>query len=320
MDRESIYLSDMEKILVEPVVYYYDLKGKDVRTFFCNYLGKLFGIDQEEVNKVSELICLLHNASLVIDDIQDNSSLRRNMPCAHIKYGVPLTLNAGYLVFFRLIMDIGKREDIPYEIKQQINENMYLGHIGQGMDIYYTANKIIPSMEDYNKMMFYKTGLLFTTMLDLVMGKTPNHLLKKRYPSLLLALTKFSQFYQIRDDYINLTDPEYWSTRGFCQDFDEKKISYLIVYCNNHTLPNFAQINKLLDRINTDEQKKDILQLMDNNNLFHYIYNILEGLKHEILEVLEIPDLFNKLPYSRFDMTKVDTFLHNRKKGHFNIC
>ena len=242
------------------------------------------------------------------------------MPCAHIKYGVPLTLNAGYLVFFRLIMDIGKREDITYEIKQQINENMYLGHIGQGMDIYYTANKIIPSMEDYNKMMFYKTGLLFTTMLDLVMDKTPNRLLKKRYPSLLLALTKFSQFYQIRDDYINLTDPEYWSTRGFCQDFDEKKISYLIVYCNNHTLPHFDQINKLLDRMNTDEQKKDILHLMDKNNLFHYIYNILEGLKHEILEVLEVKEIFEKLPYERFDMKKVDIFLNNRKKGHFNIC
>ena len=37
MNQESNYLSDMEKILVEPVVYYYDLKGKDIRTFFCNY-------------------------------------------------------------------------------------------------------------------------------------------------------------------------------------------------------------------------------------------------------------------------------------------
>ena len=37
-------------------------------------------------------------------------------------------------------------------------------------------------------------------------------------------------FFQIRDDYINLTDKEYWKEKGFCQDLDEEKISYIITY------------------------------------------------------------------------------------------
>jgi geranylgeranyl diphosphate synthase, type III len=43
---------------------------------------------------------MLHNASLLIDDIQDNSKLRRGAPVAHSIYGVPLTINAANYVYF----------------------------------------------------------------------------------------------------------------------------------------------------------------------------------------------------------------------------
>ena len=50
-------------------------------------------------------INLLHNSSLVIDDIQDGSLKRRGKDCAHIKYGVPISINAGYLQCFSLLND-----------------------------------------------------------------------------------------------------------------------------------------------------------------------------------------------------------------------
>ena len=43
---------------------------------------------------------MLHNASLLIDDIQDNSKLRRGVPVAHNIYGVPLTINAANYIYF----------------------------------------------------------------------------------------------------------------------------------------------------------------------------------------------------------------------------
>jgi geranylgeranyl diphosphate synthase type 3 len=43
---------------------------------------------------------MLHNASLLIDDIQDNSKLRRGAPVAHSIYGVPLTINAANHIYF----------------------------------------------------------------------------------------------------------------------------------------------------------------------------------------------------------------------------
>jgi geranylgeranyl diphosphate synthase, type III len=49
---------------------------------------------------IDDIISMLHNASLMIDDIEDGSTLRRGEPAAHVVYGVPLTINAAELTCF----------------------------------------------------------------------------------------------------------------------------------------------------------------------------------------------------------------------------
>lgn len=298
----EVELTDEEKILTEPVKYYNDLKGKNIRKCIANILGSFLGVDQKEIERVDELINVVHNASLVVDDIQDNSALRRNHPSAHIKYGVPLSINAAYLCIFRILYEINKRDDLSENIKHKIVENIYYTHIGQGMDIYYTQNKIIPTIVDYSKMMEYKTGMIFFTILDLLMEKTKNIAVRKKYNELRLCLYNFSLFFQIRDDYINLTDPTYWKERGFCQDFDEQKISYLTTYCTNNKMENYELINKLITIPNkTDQNKIDILKLMKNNGLFDIIYKQLLQLRESVLSIIDVNVIFQQLPFYPFD-------------------
>ena len=45
------------------------------------------------MEEVGDIVKLLHNASLLLDDIQDNSDLRRGKVCAHKIYGIPATIN-----------------------------------------------------------------------------------------------------------------------------------------------------------------------------------------------------------------------------------
>jgi hypothetical protein len=106
------------------------------------------------------------------------------------------------------------------------------------MDIYYTQNKVIPTLEEYEKMMVYKTGYAFIMNLELLMDKSTNIIFRKNYEKVKHILILFSLFFQIRDDYINLTDLNYWKEKGFCQDFDEEKISYLITYFHNENIKN----------------------------------------------------------------------------------
>ena len=295
-------LSDEEKILTEPVKYYNDLKGKNIRKYISNILGTYLGVDSKDIKNVVEIISILHNSSLVVDDIQDNSLLRRNQPCAHIKYGVPLSINAAYLYTFKILHELNKRNDISETAKHKLVEIIYYAHIGQGMDIYYTQNKIIPTINDYNKMMEYKSGMFFFTILDLLIEKTKNIIVKKNYDKLRLSLYNFALFFQIRDDYINLTDPMYWKERGFCQDFDEQKISYLVTYCTNNKMTDYELINNLMTKTNkTNEDKIDILKLMHNNGLFDIIYDKLLELRENVLNIIDINIIFQQLPFHKFD-------------------
>jgi len=295
-------LSPIEEILLQPVKYYNELKGKNIRKSICNILGLYLGVDKKDIDNVDEIIQFVHNASLVIDDIQDNSLLRRNKDCAHIVYGIPITINAGYLAIFKLLNELNKNKELSETARNKIVENIYYTHIGQGMDIYYTQEKIIPTLEDYNKMIEYKTGMLFITIVDLLIEKTKNVIVKKKYDILCNCVSNFSLFFQIRDDYINLADVSYWKERGFCQDFDEEKISYLITYCTNNKLDDYETINNLLKKQNkTNDEKKEILGLMKKNGLFDIIYNKLVDLKKEVLQVLNIEIIFQQLPFYKFE-------------------
>ena len=170
------------------------------------------------------------------------------------------------------------------------------------MDIYYTQNKIIPTINDYNKMMEYKSGMFFFTILDLLIEKTKNIIVKKKYDKLRLSLYNFALFFQIRDDYINLTDPMYWKERGFCQDFDEQKISYLVTYGTNNKMTDYELINNLMTKTNkTNEDKIDILKLMHNNGLFDIIYDKLLELRENVLNIIDINIIFQQLPFHKFD-------------------
>ena len=55
----------------------------------------LTATEQELCLRFGDLIELLHAGSLVIDDIEDQSPVRRNQPSLHLKYGIPIALNAG---------------------------------------------------------------------------------------------------------------------------------------------------------------------------------------------------------------------------------
>ena len=271
----------MEDILLEPVTYYKRQKGKDIRKLLCNIFGKLLGIKNENIELINNIINDCHNASLVIDDIEDNSELRRNMPCAHIKYGIPLSLNAGYYSIFKTLNEIVN--NFTQQTTNKIIEYLFLIHEGQGMDIYYTQQKIIPSLEEYEKMMIYKTGFVFLINLELLMDKSTNVIMKKHYEKIKNVLIKFSMFFQIRDDYINLTDSEYWKIKGFCQDFDEEKISYLITYFK--TINSTNVIEMMSDK--SKDGKIKILTLFHQNGLF---------------DIMNLSSLFEHLPIKKFDI------------------
>jgi geranylgeranyl pyrophosphate synthase len=298
----------MEEILLEPVTYYKNQKGKNIRCIICDLLGNLLNVKQDDIKLINNIIDNMHNSSLVIDDIEDNSLLRRNQICSHIKYGIPLTLNAGYYCAFKMLMIITKH--FRQQTVNKCIELFYYVHEGQGMDIYYTNNKVIPSIEEYTKMMIYKTGYAFILILELLIDKSNNVIIKKNKETLEKILTNFSIFYQIRDDYINLTDPDYWKIKGFCQDLEEGKISYLLVVFSTICNINIVGDKNIVEMMNdkTNEGKKKIVLLLNEYKIFDIIYDKLMELKTEILKEMNLEMIFDLLSVKKFNVNDIISY------------
>ena len=82
---------------------------------------------------IKQIIGELHNASLLIDDIEDNSQLRRGIPVAHSIYGVPNTINCANYVYFLALERVHMLAN-PRAMGVFVYELLNL-HRGQGQDI-----------------------------------------------------------------------------------------------------------------------------------------------------------------------------------------
>lgn len=94
---------------------------------------------------------MFQNASLLVDDIEDESLMRRGLPCAHLIYGIPATLNSANYYYFLIlgkIVDVTPADKLPTMMKVFIDAIKDM-HEGQAMDIYWRDNQIVPTLEEY---------------------------------------------------------------------------------------------------------------------------------------------------------------------------
>jgi geranylgeranyl pyrophosphate synthase len=153
-------------------------------------------------------------------------------------------------------------------------------------------------------MIVYKTGYGFLMLLEVLIDKSNNVVMIKNKEILEKILTTFSIFYQIRDDYINLTDPEYWKIKGFCQDLEEGKISYLLVIFS--TICDINIIDMMNDK--TIDGKKKIVLLLNEYKIFDMVYEKLIELKNDILREMNLDMIFELLPVKKFNIYDIISY------------
>ena len=107
-------------------------------------------IPADTIGVIKAIITELHNASLLVDDIEDNSTLRRGIPVAHSIYGVPTTINSANYVYF-LALERCHQLGNPAAMNIFVHELLNL-HRGQGQDILWRDNLRCPTEEEYRRM------------------------------------------------------------------------------------------------------------------------------------------------------------------------
>lgn len=294
-----------DNIILSPFSYVGSMKGKGMRMHIIKAFGKIIGATEERIKFVQEIIGISHNASLVIDDIEDKSKLRRGCKTAHELYGIPLAINAGV---FATTLCIEKCNAIDSRCTPILLKAVNDLHRGQGAEIYWTRYKVPPTRDLLLEMMVKKTGTLFRLGLDMLVKGIDSSISPNLLNLLNCWIDCFGVCYQIRDDYINLTDTKYWILKGICDDFDEMKYSFPVVLFiekmkkekNKIVNENFFNLFYKLNK--TDDDKLVLLRILSDNNILSETYQILqqkikdlEKILNDLAPLIHLPHEYNVL-------------------------
>ena len=167
-DTSDISSDDLEQnpiaLLSAPCASLVSGGGKRWRPLLAVLAYQLAGGSGDDIYTLAPLIEGIHTASLIHDDIEDNSELRRGKPAAHVAYGLDSALNSGSWLYFRALQSIEGYHapaDIKLDLYTAALTHIRALHEGQALDIHWhrTAG-FFPSRQDYERMIRLKTGAL----------------------------------------------------------------------------------------------------------------------------------------------------------------
>lgn len=137
--------------------------GKRIRPALVMLGAKEAGGSEETVIRLAAAVEILHTFTLIHDDIEDNSDLRRGDECLHIEHGIPLAINAGDLLFaksFELASSYGPL------IAERFAKTVCSIAEGQDQDISWSRGDYLPDEKEYVAMIERKAGVLIGFSLE----------------------------------------------------------------------------------------------------------------------------------------------------------
>ncbi|CEN60910.1 hypothetical protein ASPCAL07581 [Aspergillus calidoustus] len=154
---EHVQLGD--EILLAPADYIKSLPSKGVREAFIDGLNVWLVLPDHRVRQLKNIAQTLHNASLMLDDIEDSSPLRRGRPATHTIFGVGQTINSANYLLVEVMDQIRKLDDPGcLDIYLEEMRNLF---VGQSFDLYWTRQGECPSEEEYLEMVRQSMLTLF---------------------------------------------------------------------------------------------------------------------------------------------------------------
>ncbi len=139
-----------------------DRGGKRFRPALTFLACECVGGRKDEASGAAAAVELLHNMTLVHDDIEDESELRRGKPCIHRIYGVPTAINAGDAMLIK-VFEIANASKIPedrcHKLVAKIAERAYEITWGQAFEFSLRGRKQFTE-EHVIRILRYKTGAL----------------------------------------------------------------------------------------------------------------------------------------------------------------
>jgi geranylgeranyl pyrophosphate synthase len=135
---DGVDSKQMVETLIRPIREMVDRGGKSWRSYAALACCDVVGGDSRKFSQWLAMPELMHVGSLIIDDVQDQSTVRRGGPTCHVVHGEPIAINAGTAAYF-LTQHLLHSDELSADQKLRIYDlyfaAMRAGHAGQAIDL-----------------------------------------------------------------------------------------------------------------------------------------------------------------------------------------
>ncbi|KAL8972381.1 MAG: hypothetical protein Q9183_000583 [Haloplaca sp. 2 TL-2023] len=267
----ELQLTEGYQVVLEPYRYLTSLPSKGFRDQAIDSLNTWLKVPTKSANMIKKVIKMLHSASLMFDDLEDSSPLRRGKLSTHHIYGAAQTINSATYQYTKAT-GMAAQLSNPSCFRIFIEEIQQL-YVGQSYDLYWTHNAVCPSLSEYLKMVDKKTGGLFRMLTRLMVAESPVGD-KVSEDDLNLFSCLIGRFFRIRDDYQNLASADYAKQKGFSEDLDEGNCGAFLMKRRSEA--------KL-----SHEAKREVLAIMKKTKSLDYTLRVLGELHGELSKEVE---------------------------------
>ncbi|MFA7374670.1 MAG: polyprenyl synthetase family protein [Methanothrix soehngenii] len=250
-DRAALVTATIEKLLpvmhprglYEASRHLVDSGGKRLRPSMLLLAAEAAGGEALALAPAAVSIELVHNFTLIHDDIMDNADVRRGRPAVHKIWGQSGAILAGDTLYSKAFQVLGMTAASPERILGAMNmlsRTCTAICEGQWLDMEFESKDRVTENE-YMEMIEKKTGVLYGASAGM------GGLLAGASPEVVRALDEFGRLtgmgFQLQDDVIDLLTPEEVSGKRQGGDLIEGKKTLIMIhaFANDVVVPVFSK-------------------------------------------------------------------------------
>ncbi|MEM1666645.1 MAG: polyprenyl synthetase family protein [Nitrososphaerota archaeon] len=295
--RFSYEPESLTKAISEPFWDLIDRGGKRWRPALLLLTYEALGGNAEDIVDIAIIPEIVHNGTLIIDDVEDNGDFRRGKECIHKIYGVDIAVNVGNAMYYLPLLGLLNDDRIPADkvlaIMRCYVEEMLKLSLGQAMDIAWHKGLVEEITEEhYMQMCAFKTGSLSRMAVGIagIMAGASHGLLeglKEFAESLSIA-------FQIQDDILNIVGDMTKYGKEIGGDIKEGKRTLMVIYALKHLPKDEANRLKEILSLHTNEPSliEEAITLIKKSGAIEYASGVARELVSKSWTVLDklLPD------------------------------
>ena len=285
------------KLLLEPINHVFSGKGKRFRPLLTLFTAKTLGYDVDKALDAAISIEILHNFTLVHDDIMDKDKLRHGKETVNVKWDNDIALLSGDAMLALAMQKLNNYSGNHLIFPTFVNGLLAVCE-GQALDKEF-ENKSKINISDYMNMIDLKTGYLIGLSAEL--GSVIADIKKEESTLFREFGRRIGRAFQIQDDILEIFSDSKTMGKSLESDLILGKKTFLMVNAEEQNPGFIDEVNKLISKNYSEGIIKVRKMFLDNgsydaakkliNENIKYANDILKSLSYDTQYLQYFSDL-----------------------------